>query len=112
MFIGAYLCVSAFVFGLGLLALLAFVKGATMARTLRQQLIAYSAVSLTLIGLGLAAFIGFSAMAGLMRFRGAGSWSYPGDYLAAGPVGWIVMLLPLIGILSPLLIVAMIRRRA
>jgi hypothetical protein len=47
---------------------------------------------------------------GLMQFGVTADYSYPNDYLAAGPAGWIVMLLPIAGVLSPIGVALAIRR--
>jgi hypothetical protein len=102
MFIGAYLCVSIGVFLLGLLVLMALDDWSVTARSMGRRILSYTALSLSASLLGLMAFIVFSILAGLLPFRGAGSWSYPADYFSAGPIGWAIFILPLLGIFAPL----------
>ncbi|MCI0393731.1 MAG: hypothetical protein L0332_07350 [Chloroflexi bacterium] len=101
MFIGVYLCMSGLVYWLGVAAL----------ASTRRHFALYSLLSFVLVLGAMAAFIGLSAVTDLMPVGGAGSWSYPGDYLVHGPVGWAIMLLPLVGLVAPLLAGLWLERR-
>jgi hypothetical protein len=109
MFIGAYLCVSGFIFVLSLLVLFALFPNSSTVPGLRKQVFTFAVLSFAVIGVSLTAFISLSALVGLMNFREAGSWSYPNDYLAYGPIGWIIMILLPLGILSPIVILIWLR---
>jgi hypothetical protein len=109
-FIGAYFCVTGLLFVLGLLVLAAL-PGQSAARQPAKRTLAYAGLSFSVALLGLIAFIGLSYLTGLMS-RGQGVWSYPNDYLAYRPVGWVIMLIPLIGVLSPLVVLLWLRSRS
>jgi hypothetical protein len=109
MFIGAYFCVTGLLFVLGLFVLAAL-PGHSAARQPAKRTLAYAGLSFSVALLGLIAFIGLSYLTGLMS-RGQGVWSYPNDYLAYGPVGWVIMLILPAGILSPLVILWWLRLR-
>jgi hypothetical protein len=111
MFIGAYLCVSGLVFLTGLLVLAALADWSIPAHRLGRRVFTYTALSLSASLLGLTTFIVFSILAGLMPFRGAGSWSYPADYFSAGPVGWVIFIMPLLGLVAPLGVLLWLKSR-
>lgn len=89
--IGVYLCLTC---GLGILVLLSL-------PALRQRLLLYGGLSLLLALLALVAFALFSVRMGIIQPGQVRTYSYPQDYLAPGPVGWLVALLPIAGILAP-----------
>src|SRR5574341_1262104 len=91
MFVLGYLCVS----GVFFIAAMLFFAGR------ERWLLRYMVLSGALIAAFGALFVALSVAMGLMQFGVAASYSYPGDYLAAGPAGWPVMLLPIAGVLSP-----------
>jgi hypothetical protein len=101
MFIGAYTCASGIIFLVGL-ALLAYRN--SPARNLRKQALYYFSLSLPIVGILLLAFVALSIWYGLIGFGSVQDWSYPKDYLTYGLAGWTLMLLPILGILSPLLV--------
>jgi hypothetical protein len=110
MFIGAYICASGFVFLIGL-AGLALSDGGSSAGVLGKRWLSYVIFTLPLIGLILFVFMSLSISTGLMVFGGPQDWSYPRDYLAYGPAGWILMAIPIFGILSPFLVMIAMARR-
>lgn len=94
MYIGVYLCIVGIV----------FVVGFILARRAHESLLRYTVLAL---GRSLAAMVAFQLLSiplGLSRIGNAGSWSYPGDYLARGIGGILVALLLPIGIFFPLLV--------
>ncbi len=91
MFIGVYLCLSGMVWLLGLFIFL-------QAR-LRMGL--YSALAIALTATGLILFTLFSMALGLVRFGTPENLSIPQDYIARGAVGVGVLLVGIVGILSP-----------
>jgi hypothetical protein len=92
MFIGVYLCLGSLVGWLGL---------ALFSRSGRHVL-AFSILSIVGLSLMMALFLAASAWAGLTTFGVPGDWNYPADYLQAGPLGWLIALIPLLGLLLPL----------
>jgi hypothetical protein len=102
MYIGVYLCLTGIFYWAGAWWL--------TRRRLRPRGYAAGAWAASLIMLVL--FEILSIWAGLVPYRGAGSFSYPGDYLAFGFAGWLIMLLLPAGFLAPLLIAAWSARRA
>lgn len=101
MYIGVYLCLSGIFYLFGLIWL---------ARPSRRVLI-YTGLAWLLAIVGLVVFEGFSALTGIAPFGEANSFSYPGDYLARGPLGWALMLVLPLGFLSPLLLAVWTARR-
>lgn len=101
MFVGAYLCTGAVLLVLGAAVL------AWRARSRRPPGGAGSPWSGYLLKSGafllaaLVLFIALSSALGIMPVGRAGSWSYPQDYLAGGPLAWLVMLLPPLGLCAP-----------
>lgn len=105
MFIGAYLCT-----GLIFLAGGAFVlsRWGSRARASNDAVVGwrrYLVLSFASMLTALVLFIALSLALDILTIGQSGSWNYPQDYMAAGPVAWVAMLLPIIGILAPLLIV-------
>lgn len=101
MYIGAYLCLTGLFYWAGALWL--------ARRNLRLRW--YAAGTWTASLVALIVFEILSIWAGLVPYRGAGSFSYPGDYLAHGLTGWLIMLLLPAGFLAPLLVAAWAVRR-
>lgn len=111
MFFGAYFCAGGFTFVLGLVALATlFDSQATMA-SFRGRVLRYIGLSFAISVLCLVAFVGLSYATGFMRFGEATHWSYPGDYLAGGPLGWILMIIPLLGVVAPPVLVLWPKRQ-
>jgi hypothetical protein len=108
MFTGAYLFASGAIFLIGL-AVLAYSNSRGSGGGGKRK---YAFTSLILVGFILVLFISLSILAGLMSFGGPQDWSYPKDYLSYGTVGWILMLLPLLGILAPLLVSLVMAHRS
>ena len=101
MFILAYFCSGFFVLALAL-ALLA----ARLDQTHRGLLAPYGRLALLSMGAlvgAIGAFLAGSVLVGLITFGQAGDWRYPAQYLAAGPIGWIIATMPLLGLVAPLL---------
>lgn len=109
MFIGAYLCGSGLVYLALLVLLVVRAKPQAAAGNFRKRLTRYSFVAAGLSAAGLVAFLGLSAAAGLLRLGQAGSYSLPDDYVALGAAGWLIMLVGLAGLLSPLAAVFLTR---
>jgi hypothetical protein len=101
MYIGVYLCLSGFIMLPGVIVL---------SQPPRQRL-KYALLSFLLVVLALVAFEGLSALTGLTRFGEPRDYSYPQDYLTYGPLGWLIMLLLPLGILSPLLLALVFHRK-
>lgn len=110
MFFGAYLGVTSLLFLVGLGVLVLAVNSRTTMGTRRQRLVAYTVMSVVSSLACLLVFVGLSAAAGLMSFGEMTNWNYPGDYLAAGPLGWALLLVSLLGVVSPLLVLAWLGR--
>ena len=92
MFFGVYICAAGLFLALSLLLFPAVGR--------RQRRFILLALSLPLVGL--VSFIALSAWLGLLQFGAPQSYSYPADYLGRGLPGWVAMLLPILGALSPL----------
>ena len=71
-----------------------------------HNLTQYSRRMLLLTLVCFAVFTGLSTWQGLIKFGTLTNFRFPQDYLEAGPAGWIILIIGLIGILSP--IIAMI----
>jgi hypothetical protein len=73
----------------------------------------YSFLVLPLVGLGLLVYVTSSVLVGvrIYRFGQAATYSVPEDYLALGTAGWAVMIVAVLGILSPLLAAMLVPRR-
>lgn len=101
MYIGVYLCLSGGFFLLGLVWLLH--RGGRWSR--------YTVLAGGLSAAALPAFEILSAAAGLTTPGYPGNFNYPRDYLAFGPPGWALMLVPPLGVISPLLVAWWSNRR-
>ena len=100
--IGAYLCFSGIVWILGL----AFVTRA------RKRIGIYAVLSL-LFALGaLILFYVFSAWAGLVHTERLTSSNIPGDYVAQGAIGIVIMLVGIIGLFSPTIAAWIVSRQS
>lgn len=64
------------------------------------------------VSLGLALFEVLSALLGITRFGEPVQFNYPQDYLGRGPFGWLLMILPILAVISPLLLAAWLSRKA
>lgn len=104
MFFGAYLLATAILFLLGLYFLVG--KADTLGPLVRP----YTLLTLAVIGVCLLIFVGLSAATGLMAFGQPTNWSYPQDYLAAGPVGWFLVFVSVVGVFGSLLALGWLRR--
>jgi hypothetical protein len=111
MFIGAYACAGGIIFLAGLVGLAFIGRTGSVARTRREQVFEYTLFSLPIMGFILLVFVSLSISTRLMSFGEVQDWSYPEDYLAFGPVGWLLMFLPVLGVLSPLLVTIFMVRR-
>ena len=101
MFIGVYLCGSGVFFFGSLAAVFFLTKGTTTVMELRQRLLRYAAIALPSAIIGLAAFLGLSWVTGLLRLGEAGNFNLPGDYIEFGILGWGILLIGMVGLLSP-----------
>lgn len=101
MFIGSYLCIGAVFLAIGYVVVSRW-KGITTDGSFVVRRYLFLAIIVQLTSLVL--FFISSLASGLMELGGAGSWNYPQDYLKDGPIAWLIMLLPLLGILSPLIL--------
>jgi len=54
--------------------------------------------------MGLLAFEMFTYNIDITRFGIPRRYSYSGDYLDIGPLGWLIMILPILGIASTIII--------
>jgi hypothetical protein len=101
-FIGVYLCVA----GLFLVLSLLFFPA------VGQRLRLYTLLSILVPLAGLALFIASSAWLEVIKFGVPQSYSYPGDYLARGLLGWAAMLIPILGVLFPLALAFWLSRKS
>ena len=97
MFIGTYLCATSLIFFLILVGLIIFVKP-TM-----SQIARYFGGTVFLSSLGLTLFIILSSWTGIFSFGVTSSYRIPQDYIGNGAVGWVILILGILGILSPAL---------
>ena len=86
--------------------LISIVQRDTAVYTTRHQLTQHARYTLLLTLVSFAVFTGPSIWQGLIKFGTLTNFRFPQDYLEAGPAGWIILIIGLIGILSP--IIAMI----
>jgi hypothetical protein len=110
MFIGVYLFGCGVIYLLLLLGLLAIAQARKPIGEVRGGLLCYSGLAALASVLGLAGFILFSMQLNLLAFGVPQDYSIPGDYLAAGPAGLLVLALGAAGMLSPLLVALGMRR--
>jgi hypothetical protein len=104
MFIGTFLCAAGFVYLLTLFLGLMAMRGETAVGTARQLTSRFTLRSFLLIIVGLIAFIGLSAWRSIVQFGVAHSFSIPQDYINAGLSGWLILLIGIIGIMSPIIL--------
>jgi hypothetical protein len=102
MFLLAYLCSAGLILLLALVVLAVALPAAErrLARSYGLPVLA-SLVTVVIAG---ALFVVLSIWSGLFTLGTVGSWNFPGDYLAAGPIGWLVILVAFAGMLSPAII--------
>jgi hypothetical protein len=62
-------------------------------------------------GLGLVVFLILSGAAGILRLGQTQSFRLPGDYVGAGPLGWVTLAVFLSGVVSPALAAFLAARR-
>ena len=110
MFFGAYLGATGLLFLIGLAVLVSVADGAATTAPTRRRIRAYAILTWAISFVCLLGFVGLSLAAGLMAFGATTHWSYPGDYLTAGPLGWVSVGLSLLGVTAPLWILLWMRR--
>lgn len=111
MFIGAYLCTGVICLALGAWLLVGMGSQTADSHDPTLAWRRYFLLSITAMSSALVLFIVLSSALGIFGVGRAGSWSYPQDYLTAGPIAWLAMLLPAIGILAPIWIGVLVRTR-
>lgn len=111
MLFGAYFCAGSFTFVLGLIVLATLFDGQATRVSFRGRVLRYVGLSVAISVLCLVAFVGLSYVTRLMRFGETTNWSYPGDYLASGPLGWVLMIIPLLGVVAPLVLALLLKRQ-
>ncbi len=94
MSIGVYCCPGGLVY---LLSLILIARSG-------HRLLSNALVALLLTMVGFAAFEGFSWWAGITIYGQSSAYSYPHDYFARGPLGWVIMTVQMLGIFAPLLV--------
>jgi len=111
MFIGAYLFSTGVVFLVTLWLLTAVVSSDKPFLRQRQRLARFAFYSLAVSGLGFILFLGLSLVTGILPPIGSsGSYSLPQDYLAYGLLGWFILFVAAVGILSPALTAVWLRK--
>jgi hypothetical protein len=78
---------------------------------LRPRLGLYSLVAASAALGFLILFVILSTGMGIMRFGEPQSYRYPDDYLAGGPLGWVTLLIPVFGLLTPIISAYWLNRR-
>jgi hypothetical protein len=101
MFILAYFLSCGTVYLIALLSLTALARKQPGWGEPRNSLWRFSGLAVFTSLMGLTVFIMNSAGLELFTLGQTSRFSIPGDYLEKGPVGWLVMALAVIGILSP-----------
>jgi hypothetical protein len=101
MYFGVYLCLG------GLFIILSIV----LVPIVRQRLARFVVLSIISIVVGLASFELSSVFFNIINYRTPGNFNYPADYLVSGPIGLLIMILPILGITSPLIISYYLRSR-
>jgi hypothetical protein len=79
--------------------------------SIRRKLGLYIGLSLLAIIALLVTFELGSQYLNIITISEPAAFNFPGDYLDSGIIGWFVLLLPLIGILSPILISILLRKK-
>ena len=102
MFIGVYLCGSGFVLGITLLFLMAGMQAEAKGRQIKKQFATFLLKTVSLILICLVLFTTLSIGTGILpAFGNSGSYNLPQDYLAYGLFGWLILVIGLVGIFSP-----------
>lgn len=91
MFYGVYLCISGFFI---LISFLIF-------PILRKKPVLY--IVITIVA-NLILLVSFEMLTLIFNLRGGNNFDYPGDYTKSGVIGYLILILPVIGIFSPLII--------
>ena len=94
MYIGVYLCLG----GIFILIPL-FIFPA-----IKEKRGKFNLLSISCLILGLATFELASNYLGFVQYGSPGSINFPGDFLGSGLLGWIIAILPILAVISPLLI--------
>ncbi len=98
---GAYLCTIGIIM---LLCLLLFAR-------LRSHGISYALVTFILAIAALIVFEFLSSVIGVIHFGQPTSLNIPKDYLVRGPIGWAVLAVCLLGLVSPFLAALLFLRK-
>ncbi len=103
MFIGVYLLLKALVFAFILLSRFKSRSVSRQADHTHGWLRLFAGYALLLSLLSLVAFIFLSVWSGIIAIGTSSSYSIPQDYISFGVLGWFVLAIGFIGVLSPLL---------
>lgn len=101
MYIGVYLCLSGFFILLSLLLI------TSVRKRIGLFLVATGFTTL----LGLVMFELSSNYFNIIKLREPDNFNFPGDYQSQGFAGWMMLIIPIIGIASPLIIALLINKR-
>lgn len=110
MFIGAYLCASALVFFLLLLTMVLRVDPEGKIKDFRRHVLRYTLLTGLLSALGLVVFIGLSVWSNILLIGQPQEFSLPQDYIEHGIAGWAILLVAILGLLSPIAAALLVRR--
>ncbi len=86
---------------------IAWLVGLIMLHGSKRNLVIYSIVALFLSELTLVLFEVLTSW--LMRSRTTMSWNMPGDYVSRGLIGWVIILVGLLGLGMPVLVAGFMR---
>ncbi len=100
MFIGIYFCLG------GLFVLLSFL----IFPVIRKERGKFVFLSIAILALIFVLFELTSNYFKIIEYGTPGSSNFPGDYLASGLVGWTLLFLPFLGVISPLLVSLFLHR--
>ena len=110
MFFCSLLCASAFFVFIGLFAIMLRVNPHGRWRNPRRRLWTYVGLAALLSLALLAVFLVLSENAGLITFGTAVQISFPGDYLAAGTTGYLLLGLLAVALLAPIVVALILVR--
>ncbi len=111
MFIGVYACASLSVAGLALAAMLSAFPDDARWGSVRRRVRWFAFWSAVFPAIGLVIFLILSGVAGLLRLGQPQSFRLPNDYLGAGPLGWVTLVVFVLGVVSPALAAFLAARR-
>lgn len=110
MFIGAYLCASALVFFAVLLTIVLRADPESRIKYFRKYILHYSLLAVLLSSLGFVVFIGSSVWSNILLIGQPQEFSLPQDYIEHGIAGWAILLVAILGLLSPIAAALLVRR--